>query len=101
MLNRCPQLVRCTPLIVAPKPPATKNTPNISAPAAGFHFTHAESESASRERIKTQIHPPKKMPDAKRQCSVTHVQPSRYPCSPNTRSPGIHVIRESNTTSTN
>src|SRR5262249_675986 len=64
MLNRCPQYVRCTALMVAPNPAATKNTPNMSAPAAGFHFTHADNASASSDSTSTQIHPPKKIPDA-------------------------------------
>src|SRR6185369_12136006 len=64
ILNRCPQLVRCTPLMVAPKPAATKNTPNISPPAAGFHFTHAESAMASSDRTRIQIHDPKNIPEA-------------------------------------
>src|ERR1017187_868109 len=51
MLNRLPHLVRCTPLITAPKAAATKKTPNIRPPAAGFHFTPAESASASSADI--------------------------------------------------
>src|SRR6266480_6781063 len=59
MLNRWPHLVRCTPLTATPKPAATKNTPNISAPAAGFHLTHAESASAIRESNRIHTHAPK------------------------------------------
>ena len=58
MLNSDPQLVRWMALTVAPNPPATKKTPNIRAPAAGFHFTQAESASASSERIRIQIQAP-------------------------------------------
>src|ERR1035437_8125768 len=46
ILNRCPHRVRCTPLMATPNPAATKKTPNIRAPAAGFHLTQAESASA-------------------------------------------------------
>ena len=70
MLNRWPHLVRCTPLMVTPKPAATKKTPNIRPPAAGFHFTQAESASASSARIRIHTHAPKKRPAAKRAWSV-------------------------------
>src|ERR1700722_14551737 len=94
MLNRCPQVVRCTPLMVAPKAAATKKTPKTSAPAAGFHFTHAESASASSESRKIKTHEPKKKPHAMRALSCAHPPPSRYACRPNSSRPGTHVISD-------
>ena len=77
MLARLPQWVRCTALMVAPKAEVTKNSTNMSAPAAGFHFTHAESARASSESNRIQIHDPKKIPEAMRRLSVIQLQPSR------------------------
>src|SRR6185437_4910674 len=86
--------------MVAPKAAATKNTPNISAPAAGFHFTHAESAKASSASTKIQTQEAMKMPLASREFALTHVQPSKYPCNRNKRSPGTQVISESRMAST-
>ena len=77
MLNRCPHRVRCTAFTVAPNPPATKNTPNISAPAAGFHFTQAESARASIARTTIHTHEPKNKPRASAPLSPIQLHPSR------------------------
>src|SRR5438477_10247073 len=79
MLNRCPHLVRCTPLMATPNPAATKNTPNISAPAAGFHLTHADNASASSARMRIHTQDPKNSPQPRLELACIHVQPSsRY-----------------------
>src|ERR1700677_4023600 len=94
MLNKCPQFVRWTPLIVAPKAAATKKTPKTSAPAAGFHLTHAESASASSESKTIHTHEPKKKPHAMRALSCAQQPPSRYACRPNSAKPGTQVISD-------
>src|SRR5580700_10993463 len=100
MLNKCPQLVRCTPLMVAPKAAATKKTPKTSAPAAGFHLTHAESASASSESKTIHTQEPKKKPQAMRALSCAQPPPSRYACRPNSIRPGTQVISDIRTIST-
>ena len=77
MLARLPQWVRSTALMVAPNAEVTKNRTNISAPAAGFHFTQAERARASSESSRIQTHEPKKIPEAMRALSVIQLQPSR------------------------
>src|SRR5215471_2482268 len=77
MLNRWPHLVRKTALYATPNPAATKKTPNISAPAAGFHFTQAESASASSASIRIQTHAPTKRAPPMRAFAAIQSHPSR------------------------
>src|SRR5580704_4949626 len=94
MLSSDPQFVRCTPLMVAPNAAATKNTPKTSAPAAGFHLTHADNASASSESSTIHTQEPKKKPHAMRALSWAQPPPSRYACRPKSNRPGTHVISD-------
>src|SRR5262245_38250520 len=85
--------------MATPNPAATKKTPNISAPAAGFHLTQAESASASKAKTRIQTHDPKKMPQPRLALSCSQVQPSsRYACKKNKRRPGTQVMKDIRTT---
>src|SRR5580658_1893522 len=94
MLNSEPQLVRCTALTVAPKAAVTKNTPNTSAPAAGFHLTQAESANASSESSMIHTQELRKEPQAMRKLSCAQPPPSRYACNPKSSKPGTQVISD-------
>src|SRR5258706_16251441 len=89
-----PLVVRMTAFMAAPNPAPRKKTPSTSAPATGFHFTHADSARPRRASMTTSARELRKMARASQRWSHIHDPPERPDSMPKRIRPGIHVINE-------
>src|SRR5579872_6854104 len=80
--------------MAAPNPAPRKKTPRTSAPATGFHLTHADNASPIRANTTASASPPKKSARASQRLSQTHEPPERPASTRNKMSPGTQVIND-------
>src|SRR5437016_7767214 len=83
-----------TAFMAAAKPAPRKKTPSTSAPAMGFHFTHADSARPIRARMTTSARELKKIARASHKCSHIQEPPDRPASMQKRIRPGIQVISE-------